>query len=687
MDIQTVTDSDIQADPLAVLDLCMGVLESAAAPKIKISDNDRILATIKQMQSIDPKSNRYGNILPAYETLYGEPPNENMQNKIKTRILYDRKIKKPVGFMRHMVLGLPDESLQPAVTVKSIKKTVSLTDMDGLIKAISPFTAYRDVRQYLTGIYTSEQGDLIASDGHTAVIIKADSKVNRGLIYLPKSDEFMDKKTKFPEMDRILDSAIKAKQVAVTVDTNKFFSIMKAMDDTAKGVVSTRTFAMLSIPVGEDDYNLKIKFNPVYIEKAVNLLASLGYSEFELIAGEANTPMLLKSKDGVVTCLVMPTRDNDQTVFKSINPSDIDGWIANSQKNAVSDSAVLEDTQDPIVKMLEKSFVDDMRAVMTGIFYDGTATYASDGHIAARIKTVKPFDKSGIHPTNKTDDSTVGEDGLVTGKFPDMSRIMTPSSLQDGDAEFESKISLKDLKKAMVTAKLSYAARGQMQLIASKKVAFYMSPRYLKAAVDLMSQLGHSNVILRRVNGHFWVLDEQRADVVVVAGMGGRNERVALGTLDLSGVIDGFDSIENDELFEYDDLPEDDSDDGADESSESLFDSYLADGRYDHIHLDDLQMHPYANAAKERQPTANTPLLVQKNRRGDLYLIAGVKRYEMALDDDVEHLPAVILPVIEGYGDPVIKRVLNAYTGSIDPLALMAAIEDAVVARAGRTLA
>jgi len=114
------------------------------------------------------------------------------------------------------------------------------------------------------------------------------------------------------------------------------------------------------------------------------------------------------------------------------------------------------------------------------------------------------------------------------------------------------------------------------------------------------------------------------------------------------------------------------------------FDSYLADGRYDHIHLDDLQMHPYANAAKERQPTAKTPLLVQKNRRGDLYLIAGVKRYEMALDDDLEYLPAVILPVVEGYGDPVIKRVLNAYTGSIDPLALMAAIEDAVTERAGK---
>jgi len=114
------------------------------------------------------------------------------------------------------------------------------------------------------------------------------------------------------------------------------------------------------------------------------------------------------------------------------------------------------------------------------------------------------------------------------------------------------------------------------------------------------------------------------------------------------------------------------------------FDSFLADGRYDHIHLDDLQMHPYANAAKERQPTAKTPLLVQKNRRGDLYLIAGVKRYEMALDDDLEYLPAIILPVVEGYGDPVIKRVLNAYTGSIDPLALMAAIEDAVTERAGK---
>ena len=95
-------------------------------------------------------------------------------------------------------------------------------------------------------------------------------------------------------------------------------------------------------------------------------------------------------------------------------------------------------------------------------------------------------------------------------------------------------------------------------------------------------------------------------------------------------------------------------------------------------------LHPYANADKERQPTAKTPLLVQKNRRGDLYLIAGVKRYEMALDDDLEYLPAVILPVIEGYGDPVIKRVLNAYTGSIDPLALMAAIEDVVIERAGK---
>ncbi|MFA9203198.1 MAG: hypothetical protein ACEQSD_04280 [Flavobacteriales bacterium] len=125
---------------------------------------------------------------------------------------------------------------------------------------------------------------------------------------------------------------------------------------------------------------------------------------------------------------------------------------------------------------------------------------------------------------------------------------------------------------------------------------------------------------------------------------------------------------------------------GDDSKNIGLFDSYLADGRYDHIHLDDLQMHPYANAAKERQPTAKTPLLVQKNRRGDLYLIAGVKRYEMALDDDVEYLPAVILPVIEGYGDPVIKRVLNTYTGSIDPLALMAAIADAVTELASKSL-
>jgi hypothetical protein len=114
----------------------------------------------------------------------------------------------------------------------------------------------------------------------------------------------------------------------------------------------------------------------------------------------------------------------------------------------------------------------------------------------------------------------------------------------------------------------------------------------------------------------------------------------------------------------------------------TLFDSFLADGILEHVHLDDVKIHPFANGSRERQPTAKTPLLLQQNRLGDLLLIAGVKRYEMALDADEDTLPAIILHTVEGYSDPVIKRVLNVYRGTIDPLVLMAEIEDAVVQKA-----
>lgn len=109
------------------------------------------------------------------------------------------------------------------------------------------------------------------------------------------------------------------------------------------------------------------------------------------------------------------------------------------------------------------------------------------------------------------------------------------------------------------------------------------------------------------------------------------------------------------------------------------FDSFMADGHFEHVPVKLLTPHVLANAMRESEPFANTPVLLQMTRKHELLILAGLKRYQQAIDRHESTVPAIILSADEGYTTSVIKQAMTAYRGHIDPVALSERIEDHVI--------
>lgn len=105
------------------------------------------------------------------------------------------------------------------------------------------------------------------------------------------------------------------------------------------------------------------------------------------------------------------------------------------------------------------------------------------------------------------------------------------------------------------------------------------------------------------------------------------------------------------------------------------FNSWMADGSFDHVPVQPIELHLYAKEAKERTPTVKTPVLLQHTNNGRYMLIAGVKRLALAHKIGDDYVPAIVLPVREGYTNKIIRKAFLAYTGSIDPIIMAADIE------------
>lgn len=114
---------------------------------------------------------------------------------------------------------------------------------------------------------------------------------------------------------------------------------------------------------------------------------------------------------------------------------------------------------------------------------------------------------------------------------------------------------------------------------------------------------------------------------------------------------------------------------------EAAYDSWLSDGHYEHVPVDNIKIHKIADRSRERAPTKQTPILLQEKNH-TLWLIAGKKRLELALSDNEEMVPAIILNEKEGCTDEVLKLAMHEYKGSIDPIVLAADIEDKVTQQA-----
>jgi hypothetical protein len=529
-------------------------------PTNSTSEDDRIVAVIQKLQKIGS----YNLILPAYESLYGEMPSDAFVASLKNRIIYDNSLKKNKSLMQLVATDLPAHSLQPAVTVKDIKKSVDIDDLDKVYKAVEPFTADKDIRYYLQGIHTTKEGDVVATNGHFAVIVKANASKNRGLVYMPRPDSHgtprwqqggvLDESTQFPDLNRILNNAKgnSDSSVQVTINTHELVGITKAMLDAQKGwsdnLSSYAGFVALELSRSKRSTNKDYTVvDTRYLRTIIQLLASFGYKEAKAIFNLGSTAHVISSPDDKVVCVLMPMRANlDKGKFKPIDPQNLSKWIDESQANKVTE--VIPDTTHPVVRLLTKSFVAQKSygsPALTAIRFDGQFNYATDGYSAVKLSSPKLFDTPGIYPTEHTEDSAI-KDGRLDDKsyrFPDVDRVMT-GTVAKGPFDAQVEYPVKSLLKQIRAAKLSYAHGSQVEVVFGSDQSLILSPSYFKAGLDLMNELGHATVEIAKTQKSIVLFDLARKDMVRIMGMNGKSEGKPYGTISLEQ--DQFDSLDAD---------------------------------------------------------------------------------------------------------------------------------------------
>jgi hypothetical protein len=563
---------DSRASTISIADLMAGAMRdgdglpfSVEKPndsiKSELSDSDRVVAVIQKLQKIGS----YNLILPAYESLYGELPSDAFVASLKNRIIYDNSLKKNKSLMQLVATDLPAHSLQPAVTVKDIKKSVDIDDLDKVYKAVEPFTADKDIRYYLQGIHTTKEGDVIATNGHFAVIVKANASKNRGLVYMPRPDPVngtprwqqggvLNESTQFPDLNRILNNAKgnSDSSVQVTINTHELVGITKAMLDAQKGwsdnLSSYAGFVALELSRSKRSTNKDYTVvDTRYLRTIMQLLASFGYKEAKAIFNLGSTAHVISSPDDKVVCVLMPMRANlDKGKFKPIDPQNLSKWIDESQANKVTE--VIPDTTHPVVRLLTKSFVAQKSygsPALTAIRFDGQFNYATDGYSAVKLSSPKLFDTPGIYPTEHTEDSAI-KDGRLDDKsyrFPDVDRVMT-GTVAKGPFDAQVEYPVKSLLKQIRAAKLSYAHGSQVEVVFGSDQSLILSPSYFKAGLDLMNELGHATVEIAKTQKSIVLFDLARKDMVRIMGMNGKSEGKPYGTISLEQ--DQFDSLDAD---------------------------------------------------------------------------------------------------------------------------------------------
>jgi mRNA-degrading endonuclease RelE of RelBE toxin-antitoxin system len=562
---------DSRASTISIADLMTGAMRdgdglpfSVEKPndsiKSEVSDSDRVVAVIQKLQTLGS----YKRIHQAYESLYGEPPSDAFVASLKNRIIYDNSLKKNKTLMDSVANDLPAHSLHPAVTVKDIKKSVDIDDLDKVYKAVEPFTADKDIRYYLQGIHTTKEGDVIATNGHFAVIVKANASKNRGLVYMPRPDSHgtprwqqggvLDESTQFPDLNRILNNAKgnSDSSVQVTINTHELVGITKAMLDAQKGwsdnLSSYAGFVALELSHSKRSTNKDYTVvDTRYLRTIIQLLASFGYKEAKAIFNLGSTAHVISSPDDKVVCVLMPMRANlDKGKFKPIDPQNLSRWIDESQANKVTE--VIPDTTHPVLRLLTKSFVAQKSygsPALTAIRFDGQFNYATDGYSAVKLSSPKLFDTPGIYPTEHTEDSAI-KDGRLDDKsyrFPDVDRVMT-GTVAKGPFDAQVEYPVKSLLKQIRAAKLSYAHGSQVEVVFGSDQSLILSPSYLKAGLDLMNELGHATVEIAKTQKSLVLFDLAHKDMVRIMGMNGKSEGKPYGTISLEQ--DQFDSLDAD---------------------------------------------------------------------------------------------------------------------------------------------
>ncbi|MHA3105424.1 hypothetical protein [Acinetobacter sp. ANC 3791] len=117
------------------------------------------------------------------------------------------------------------------------------------------------------------------------------------------------------------------------------------------------------------------------------------------------------------------------------------------------------------------------------------------------------------------------------------------------------------------------------------------------------------------------------------------------------------------------------------------FDSWLRDGHFDQIALNELKIHPMAQQIRNAPITAKSVVLVQEAKDHHFKILMGQEIYEKAVKDESEFVPCIILREKEGFTDPLIKAFIQKHPHvAYDPQSFALALDETIADEAEQAL-
>lgn len=208
--------------------------------------------------------------------------------------------------------------IEPAWIAKAPR--VAKTSAD-LLKAAGVVAGRRDIRSYLNGV-KAEAGRLLATDGHRALVLRADTADILSAHEGVEGDVIIGHDGaliagRFPDLDRAIpmDSAY-ADGWTVDVDSARLGARLR-------GLRKARRFIdeLVSVEVMMPGMERPALFNLDYLLDMAETFQRLGHARFTLcLSAYEDRPLRAESPDGIATMVIMPMRGADYLSSLKLRP-------------------------------------------------------------------------------------------------------------------------------------------------------------------------------------------------------------------------------------------------------------------------------------------------------------------------------------------------------------------------------